>query len=85
MERVKLQLTKEQEEFLSANCSRVWTGGKFYSFIPFWFEHEEGSDMYTPHLLGELPKELVEFILSGRNNALVSPEDNIKYLQENPL
>ena len=85
MEKIKLQLTKEQEGFLSANCSRVYSGGKLYSFIPFWFEHEEGSNMYTPHLLGEVPKELEEFIISGRDNALASPEDNIKYLQENPL
>ena len=85
MKGVKLQLTKEQEEFLSANCNRVHSGGKLYSFIPFWFEHEEGSDMYTPHLLGEVPKELEKYIMSVRDSEGVSLDDKIEYLQENPL
>jgi len=64
---IKLKLSKEVVEFIEASASKVNVGGKSYSFIPFWFEHNEDNSIVIPHSLENVPKELKEHVLELRN------------------
>jgi len=77
----KFKITKEQLELIYNHSNFIHTSmDNKYSFIPFWFEHKDDNNI-TLHSLGNLPKDLSDYITNDRNatsNVPVNEEDHKK-------
>ena len=77
----KFKITKEQLEFMENHSNFIHTSmDNKYSFIPFWVEHKDDNNI-TLHSLGNLPKDLSDYITNSRNatsNVPVNEEDHKK-------
>ncbi len=77
----KFKITKEQLEFMENHSNFIHTSmDNKYSFIPFWVEHKDDNNIIL-HSLGNLPKDLSDYITNSRNatsNVPVNEEDHKK-------
>lgn len=63
----KITLTKDLINFIDNHSNQVFTRGRKFAFIPFWFELI-GSSTAKRLPLGKLPKDLTDFIETERNS-----------------
>ncbi len=67
MSKTKIELTKEQEDLINQFGNVICSGGKTYTFMPFWFEKDDEEKTYQIHSLDRIPVELKKLILSFRD------------------
>lgn len=65
--KTKIGLSSEQEDLINEFGNVINSGGKTYTFIPFWFEKDENENFHKLHSLDRLPIQLKKLIESFRD------------------
>lgn len=78
-EKIRVKRRYQLEDALQELGNIVYIGDKQYKFLPFWFEFD--GDSIFVHSLGDLPKELVDFISDERGNVMPM---NVAGLRKSP-